>query len=214
MILLIGLLLIVNLHAAEGEIDYASGQAVAGFERIPEEQLIADSDARVFKPDSSTLCILTTEGDTVTFSDTSEIDEISYFKMFTLVGRLPEQDYWVVQMSGHEWGEYLLVSGKNGSYSRAISVPVPSPDGCRLLCAYRDIIACFVDNGIQIWRIDPDSLALEYSALDEEWGPSEAEWVDDSSIIFDMITVDWETWDIHVNSGKIVMTENGCWEEL
>ena len=213
-ILLISLLLIVSAGAAEEELGYGSGQGIAYFERIPEEQLITSSDARAFRPDSSTLCILTAEGDTVTFSDSPEIEDISFFSMYTLVARLQEQDYWIVQLSGHEWAEYLLVSGRNGSYSRAISVPVASPDGSRLLCAYRDIIACFVDNGIQIWRIDPDSLALEYSALDANWGPSGAEWVDDSAIVFDRITVDWETWETHVNIGQIVMTESGCWEEL
>ncbi len=215
LIILLTCLSLVSSPAADDvEPDYTSGHAIAYFERIPEGQLLADSDERAFRPDPGTLCILTTDGDTVTFTDVTDMDEICYFSVFTLADRLPEQDYWVVQLSGHEWAEYFLVSGKNGSYSSAISVPVASPDGTRLLCAYRDIIAAFVDNGIQIWRIDPDSLALEYSALNEDWGPSDVEWIDDSSIVFDRISVDWVTWEAHVTVSQVVMTEEGCWEEL
>ncbi len=110
-ILLICLLLIVNPAAGEEEPGYGAGHAIAYYEPIPEEQLMARSDARVFRPDSNTLCILTSEGDTVTFINSSEIEELSYFSMYSLVAWLSEQDYWVVQLSGHEWTEYLLVSG-------------------------------------------------------------------------------------------------------
>lgn len=165
----------------------------AGAASSPEQALLAGSYGMAFRPGPGTLCIVTTLGDTVSFSDDMDTGYIlEDFRIHTLVARLPEQDYWVVHQAGYEWTGWILVNGSDGRSVEAISMPIPSPDGNRLLCASQDIMAGFVENGIQIWQVQPGGLVLEFHDLTMQWGPENASWESDSAIVLDMLVYDWE----------------------
>lgn len=176
-----------------------------------EQSILESYGDRAFRPEESTLCILTGDGDTVVFQDSRNIKFAENYACWTLVDYLPEQDYWVVEMAGYEWMEWRLVSGSTGKSYTAISTPLPSPGGTRLLCHKEDITACFIENGIQVWRVDPDGLVLEFEDVNVPWGPVDAGWEDDSTIVFQKMTYDYETWEMLTRPGRLELSAEGRW---
>jgi hypothetical protein len=166
---------------------------------------------RAFRPDSCTLCIITDPGDTLVFRDQRDTDYIEDFAVYELLSFLPEQDCWVISKVCYEWAITLLVDGSDGSTTEAVSHPEPSPDGTRLLCANVDIMAGFLDNGIQVWRMDRDSLVLEFQDLSVPWGPDEARWAGDSLIVFQKRTYDWELEEFSSRPGWLELSGDGTW---
>ena len=165
----------------------------------------------ISRPDSTTLLIFTTQGDTVVFKDSDDIQYALDFARYRAVDYNRELNYWVVEMGGYEWMEWRVVNGATGVVDTTISVPVPSPDGSRLLCYKEDITACFLYNGIQVWRIDPEGLILEFEDVDVPWGPVEARWQDDSTIVFGKMTYDYDTWEMQTEPGSLTLSPDGQW---
>lgn len=188
-----------------------SGHAVVLPAESSEGRLLLESGGRAFRPDSGRLCLITALGDTVCFDDSVGDSYSETLGIHTLVWHLQEPEYWVVERQGWEWASWLLVSAFDGSTHRAVSIPAVSPDGSRLLCAYRDIVAAFDDNGIEIWRVGGEGLVQEFLVLDEEWGPANVLWVTDSLISFDAVTLDWINWLPVVTSGVIRLNRDGTW---
>jgi len=166
---------------------------------------------RAFRPDPAKLCIITPDGDTVVFQNNSGIKFPEQYADWTLVDYLPAQDCWVVEMAGYEWMEWQLVSGSTGESHRAVSRPLPSPGGSRLLCHKEDITACFIENGIQVWRVDPGGLVLEFEDVEVPWGPIDAYWEDDSTIVFQKMTYDYDTWEMLTRPGRLALSSDGRW---
>ena len=178
---------------------------------MSEESIFTNFGEMAFRPDSMTLCIVTTGGDTIVFADTPYSVRTDEFYAYSVISYLPEQNYWVIQIDGYEWQEWLLVNGENGREYITISEPTPSPDGARLLCAKGDQVACFIDNGIQIWRIDADSLILEFNDLDVRWEPQKQEWISDSVIVFDKMYYDWRTYELKYFPGRLELFSDSVW---
>lgn len=178
---------------------------------MSEEDMFSVYGDYVFRPDSTILCIVTIQGDTLLFKDSGEFQSPEEFFRYQLIDFLPDQNYWVIETGGYEWIEWCLVNGKTGSMEIAIASPVPSPDGLRFLCAKEDIVACYIYNGIQIWRLEHDKLVLEFEDVDVPWGPVDVMWLDDSTIDFQKHSYSWDTWEETFRPGSLSLSAEGTW---
>jgi len=179
-----------------------------------EETFLDNYGEMVFRPDSLTLCIVTTEGDTVVFADTpADLRGGDSWHFYSVISCVQEQDfyYWIIRSDGYEWLEWYIVSGENGRKYLTISNADPSPDGHRLLFSNYDD-AEFLVKGIQIWRIDVDSLALEFSDLDVPWDPYHVNWESDSVVVFEKTKWDWGTSEMTTLPGRLELSPDGIWE--
>jgi hypothetical protein len=176
-----------------------------------EEDILSRNSDCAFRPDSTILCIVSLQGDTVVFKDSGEFQSPEEFFRYRLIDYLKDQNYWVVEAGGYEWIEWHLVNGKNGAVDVTIAAPVPSPDGSRFLCVKEDIEACFIYNGIQVWRLSPGGLVLEFEDVDVPWGPVDAMWQDDSTITFQKHSYDWDTYDELMRPGSLRLSAEGEW---
>lgn len=176
------------------------------------EQVLLDSYGdRVSRPDSTTLLIVSGSGDTLAFIDNRDPEFSEDFAVRELAAYLDDQDLWVIVTGCYEGSTTLLVDGADGGMTRVVSVPVPSPGGDRLLCFNEDIIAGFDDNGIQVWRVDPDSLVLEFEDLSVPWGPAGAHWEGDSLVAFLKRTFVWEQGRYDDRPGWLELSDDGTW---
>lgn len=165
---------------------------------------------QVFRSDDSTLCIVLSSGDTVTFVDDRKPVYMESYNALFLVDRMPELNLWVLERDYLEYRHWILVNGVDGSSQQAIAAPVPSPDGTRLLCANEDIMAGFTDNGIQVWRISPDGFLLEFEDISLRWGPKDATWEDDNTIVFVKYEFDAQIYGFTIRPGKLLYLD-GVW---
>ncbi len=185
--------------------------AVVAAAQGPEDSILAMYGDRVSRPGAGTLCIVTDQGDTLTFRDLTAVEDGENYCVHELREFLRDQNIWVIVKGCYEWTETLLVDGSDGSQTVVVSTPVPSPDGTRLLCSNEDIIAGFDDNGIQVWRADRDSLVLEFEDLDVPWGPAGARWENDSLIVFLKRTFDREQDLYNARPGWLELSGDGTW---
>ena len=179
-----------------------------------EESILNNYGEMIFRPDSMTLCVLTTEGDTVVLADTPHALRGDLYHVYSVISYVEQPDfyYWVIESQGYEWLEWYVVSGENGRIYLTISNPSLSPDGHRLLFSNWDD-AEFRQKGIQIWRIDTDSLALQFSDLDVPWSPYNVSWESDSAVVFEKATWIWETTrELTLQSGRLELSGDGIWE--
>ena len=185
--------------------------AIAAAAETSELSILSTYGDRAFRPGPGTLCIVTEPGDTLVFNDQSDPEYMEDYAVYELSAFLPEQDIWVITGTFCEWAVTLLVNGSNGSITNAVSIPEPSPDGTRLLCTYEDIVASMLRNVMQVWRVDPDSLALEFQCRNEPWGPLGAGWASDSLIVFDSLVFRKSLDEFGHRPGSLRLSADGIW---
>jgi hypothetical protein len=181
-----------------------------GADDMSEGELLELYADRVFRSDDSALCIVLSSGDTVTFVDDRKPVYMEDYNAIFLVDRLPEPNLWVLERDYIEYRHWIVVNGSDGSNVQTIAAPVTSPDGTRLLCANEDIMAGFTDNGIQVWGVSPEGFVLEFEDISLRWGPKEAMWEDDDTIVFDKFEFDAESYGFTTRPGKLLLV-NGVW---
>lgn len=179
-------------------------------EGMSESELLDLYADRVFRSDDSSLCIVLSSGDTVTFTDDRKPVYPEDYNALFLVDRLPELNLWVLERNFFEYSHWILVNGADGSFEQAIAAPLPSPDGTWLLCANEDIMAGFTDNGIQVWKLSMDGFVLEFEDISLRWGPRDAMWEDESSIVFKKYEFDADTYGFTTSPGKLLLLD-GVW---
>jgi hypothetical protein len=175
---------------------------------MSERELLDLYADRVFRSDDSTLCIVLSSGDTVTFVDDRKPVYMEDYNALFLVDRLPEPNLWVLERDYIEYRHWILVNGSDGSNVQAIAAPVMSPDGTRLLCANEDIMAGFTDNGFQVWKLVPDGFMLEFEDISLQWGPKDAIWEDDHTIVFVKYEFDAGSYGFTTRPGKLLFVDS------
>ena len=106
-------------------------------------------------------------------------------------GRLPRVPIHVVAREMWEAWDYLLVDLRTGDTISVPDAPVVSPSGRRLAVTSMDFENGYAPTVVEIWRIDPDSVRLEWREQSGEsypdntgWGASDVRWEDDSTARF------------------------------
>jgi len=176
-----------------------------------EETMLRNYSDVVFRPDSMTLCIIISEGDTVFFRNTTIEQYSDSFSEYRLVSYLPEQNYWALERMSYEWMDWLVLNGDNGWKKKVISEPWPSPDGSRLYCAMGNLYIEYMENGVQIWRVDEDSLVLEFEDLDVNWEPNRTGWLSDSILTLDKVYYEFGSGEYTAEPGRLVLSADGEW---
>lgn len=179
---------------------------------LGEEELL-EAHENVFRTSPEVLCIQTAQGDTVTFRNNPAKEEMQEVTAYFLIEYLPDQNFWTVEIHGYEWMGWKVVSGNNGTATSTIGPPVPSPDGTRLVCMMEDIMAGYISNGIQVWKIEEDdTLTLEFEDLDVPWGPKNGRWQDNETIVFQKLEYDYESYEYYSHPGKLKLSNEGNWD--
>ncbi len=179
---------------------------------MSEETIFSKYGDMVFRPDSTTLCIITFRGDTLVFEDSWEdITCAEDFTRYRVIDYLEDMELWVLEADGYEWVDWRLVNGVTGAVDTAISAPLPSPDNTRLLCCKEDLTAGFIPNGVQIWRAGPEGLVLEFQDVSVPWGPTEAGWEDDSTVTLVKMSFDWDSGEYSYEPGRLELGRDGSW---
>lgn len=103
-------------------------------------------------------------------------------------GRLPRVPIHVVFREMWEAWDYVLVDLRTGDSVVVPASPDPSPTGRRLAVTSMDFQNGFAPTIVEVWRVDADSIRLEWREKTGEsfpdntgWGVSEWRWLDDSS---------------------------------
>lgn len=162
-----------------------SNSALKNDMTVSEDSLLSEYSTMVFRPDPYNLCFVLGSGDTLCLCDSVSFGDESVWAPHKLCGYLPDVNYFAVHKFGLEYSLFLLINCSSGHRTLAVSPPVQSPDGNRLLCAWSSPGSrSFHLNGIQIFRIEGDSLVMEFSGLDCRWYPERVRWLSDAAVAY------------------------------
>jgi hypothetical protein len=91
-------------------------------------------------------------------------------------------EYFLLHRQLHEWTDYVLISARSGKRFPLQERPVVSPDGSRLVAASPGLSGMSAGNAVQVWRINPGGLRLEFELSPEDWEPSDPRWLNNRTI--------------------------------
>lgn len=177
---------------------------------VSEDSLLSEYSATFFRPDQDNLCFVNASGDTLCFSDSISMGDESLWASHELCGYLPDENFFTVRILGFEYSLFLLVNVHSGWSTFALSPPVQSPDGERLLCACNSPIGySFYEIGIQIFRIEADSLVMEFSGTNCDWYPERVRWLSDNEVAYSRLPLFPS--DPALEGGTICLDSAGNW---
>lgn len=146
-------------------------------QKVEQARLAADSITATRRGDT---LLISVAGDEVRLVDHDAGGPENVF--YSYRGYLPEVGYHLVDVHYWEGGGYLLVHHRTGESIHLVGPPVVSPDHQRLVVASEAGMAGYSPNALQVWRVSPEGLALEWEA--DDWGAAEPRWQDPMTVRF------------------------------
>jgi hypothetical protein len=121
-------------------------------------------------------------GKTVVLKDSEEKvgETVSKFIFYSFREHLKNIGYFLVHTQFWEGDGYLMINDRTGRQYRIHDLPILSPDQQRL--ATISFSVAYNPSDIQIWRLTPVSMTLEWSLEPEDWRPSGGVWLDNDTL--------------------------------
>jgi len=137
----------------------------------PNESVVINSDSIIIKCN---------EKEVVLKNDTTDGDSMVTYEYRTI---LPEIGYVHIKALCWEWTEDILINLKNGKQFTFWLDPIVSPNNKLIVSSCFDLEAQFMPNGIQLFKIQGDSIVKIFDKEISDWGPEEVKWESDTSIV-------------------------------
>lgn len=122
---------------------------------------------------------------------------------------LEEINSYLIFIQYYEGGDYCLINKHSGQKIIIPGLVKISPDKNRFVSYNQDIEAMFSTNGFVIYKLLDNSFVKEYEVELSDWGPSNAEWLDDNNIEFEKYSWDGKSYGIH---GKVIYEYDNTWK--
>lgn len=101
-------------------------------------------------------------------------------------GELPTAHQWVAHVGLWEGWMVALIDQRSGRIKYVWGQPFASPDGQHLLTTSADLEAGYDPNGVQLFRVQADSLQLLGERKFEDQGPEQARWLNNHAVVLEM----------------------------
>lgn len=125
---------------------------------------------------------------------------------------LTDAGYHVVDVHYWEGSAHILVDDSTGQQTRVPGPPVVSPDGHRLVVASAAGVAGYSPNELQVWRVTPDGLELEWEVQPDDWGAADPRWTDARTVRFQRTRHDCENNEPICYDEASLRLRDGEWE--
>lgn len=196
----------VDDYAACSEPDTAAAADPDRCWREVEGRLLIQSDGRAIRTEAG-IAIRTEDGVEVLEDDTTSADE---FVRYRYGGYRPEVRQHLVHADFYEGHAVVAVDARTGSQTDLLDLPAVSPDSARLAAANVDLVAAYTPSGLQVWRVTPTGLEVEW-ALDGggRWGASAPKWISADRLAFVFHTLDEATMELRNQPAVLELRRDG-----
>ncbi len=154
---------------------------------IERHQLTREEYAPYVARTGQTLSLALRDGKQKEFADRVTQDDSTIRYAFRDYFR--PQGLFVMCRQFYEGGDHVVVDDRTGKAVELDAAPYLSPDGRRLLTASYDLAAGYVPNRLRVYELKGTTLLEQYSIEPMEWGPADADWLDDNTIAFDRVVL-------------------------
>lgn len=175
--------------------------------REVEARLIAEAAGRARRA-GSRLELRVADAGTAAFADREE--EGDEFVRYRYGGWHAQIAHHVVLADFYEGGGVIAVDGRTGRTAELLGLPAVSPDGARLAAANTDLVAAYTGSGLQVWRVLPGGLELEW-ALEGggRWGGAAPRWLAADRLAFTFHTLDPATMELRARPAVMELRDDG-----
>lgn len=90
--------------------------------------------------------------------------------------------YFLIHAQLWEGVAYVMVNDRTGTRYFLHDLPILAPNRQRLATLSMDLLAQYNPNAIQVWRISPADMTLEWSVELSDWGPAQGRWADNDTL--------------------------------
>jgi len=108
---------------------------------------------------------------------------------------------YIVEIQYWEGGAYYLINKSLGTKIVIPGLIAVSPDKKRFVSYNIDIEAAYSPNGFEIYRLGDNSFSKEFEFFLDDWGPSNALWINNNQIEFEKSA--WKDSEVQV-LGKVI----------
>ena len=150
----------------------------------PEEMRLIKSLSKNVERTMLKLVIKAENGKTIVFENDPSYGESS--KSYLLKDYLEAFHLYVIEESGWDWGNIILVSALNATMVEVGGIPVFSPDNQKFISVKHDPEDYGSGSRIQVYSFIDGIFNLEWSHEPKEWGPTSAKWLSDKTIELSM----------------------------
>ncbi|MCP4437956.1 MAG: hypothetical protein GY810_03350 [Aureispira sp.] len=123
--------------------------------------------------------------------DIGETEEEANLETYDVFKYFEEQQYLVLQVGYYEGGDFQLINLRDGNSKWIGAAPVLSPKGTKVALAQTDLVAGYIYNGFRVYELGKGGPTLLQEITFPEWGAQNAQWVDDETVTFDIIAMDF-----------------------
>lgn len=156
---------------------------LAGLDADTTEQKYLGQDADRARRRADQLLLTLANGRTLTFTNNvTDPDETNHV-IYRFRGPLANSKFWVLDVTRWESGFVLLINKETGRRTKLLGRPVLAPDGKHLVTFNSDMEAHYSPNGLQVWSLEDGIPLLHWNREVASWGPEEARWLDDKTLI-------------------------------
>ncbi|WP_243349475.1 hypothetical protein [Parabacteroides sp. FAFU027] len=120
-------------------------------------------------------------------NDSTEQHSPFYHEYIKTLSHIP---YVHVNAQYSEYSYELFINLKNGTKMELWEPPLFSPSKKYFVCASSDLIACFEENGIQLYKEKNGGFDKVFEKEILDWGPDEVKWENDSCLVIKRAKVD------------------------
>jgi hypothetical protein len=103
---------------------------------------------------------------------------------------MPEPGYVHIKGLHWEWTTDRFINIKSGAETYFWDNPVLSPNKQNLIAFSCDLEAGFMPNGIQLYKINADTITQVFEKEIDNWGPEEVKWESDTSLVIKRLRLD------------------------
>jgi hypothetical protein len=145
------------------------------------------ADTSIVKIFKDSIVIKTASKNVVYRNDSSDSDSMARYELISI---MPDPGYVHIKGFHWEWTTDRFINLKSGTETHFWDNPVLSPDKQKVIAYSCDIEAGFMPNGIQLFKINQDTIINLFEKEIDNWGPEEVKWESDTSLVIKRLSLD------------------------
>ena len=151
------------------------------------EKLMIQKHHKVVRKDSLGLQLKLNSGEWVLLELNAGYEELD----LTFENYFKEYGYFLIRSQWGEGNGYKLINANTGIETNIIGESFFSNNGKYIIVIKMDLFAGYSPNGFELFEIRNDSLLKLGSYHPIQWGPNNAEWINDNEVVLENKGFEW-----------------------
>jgi hypothetical protein len=157
------------------------------FKKVKNMRQKDNPDTSIVKIFKDSILIRTASKNLVFRNDSSDSDSMATYEFKSI---MPDPGYVHIKGFHWEWTTDRFINLKSSVETHFWDNPVLSPDKQKVVAYSCDIEAGFMPNGIQLFKINQDTIINLFEKEIDNWGPEEVKWGSDTSLVIKRLSLD------------------------